>query len=144
MNISLPEALKSFVNKQVSQRGDGISSEYVRELIRKDQDRMHLRGLLLAGAASPPPHPRQMPSISRTHRPNTFAVADGFEKQLLDRLVGETRCFVKGLHYNLGRGDRIASAMLTDCEGSPPMLFIGPQIPANPRRGLRLAPQVTP
>ena len=116
MNISLPEALKSFVNKQVSQRGDGISSEYVRELIRKDQDRMHLRGLLLAGAASPPPHPRQMPSISRTHRPNTFAVADGFEKQLLDRLVGETRSFVKGLHYNLGRGDRIASAMLTDCE----------------------------
>lgn len=53
-------------------------------------------------------------------------VADGFEKQLLDRLVGETRCFVKGLHYNLGRGDRIASVVLTDCEGSPPMLFIGP------------------
>lgn len=53
-------------------------------------------------------------------------VADGFEKQLLDRLVGETRCFVKGLHYNLGRSDRIASVVLTDCEGSPPMLFIGP------------------
>ncbi len=51
-------------------------------------------------------------------------VADGFEKQLLDRLVGENRSFVKGLHYNLGRGDRIASAVLTDCEGSPPMLFI--------------------
>jgi Protein of unknown function (DUF1173) len=53
-------------------------------------------------------------------------VADGFEKQLLDRLVGETRCFVKGLHYNLGRGDRIATAVLTDCEGSAPMLFIVP------------------
>ncbi|WP_220486033.1 DUF1173 domain-containing protein [Aquariibacter albus] len=53
-------------------------------------------------------------------------VADGFEKQLLDRLVGETRCFVKGLHYNLGRGDRIASAVLTDCEGPAPMLLIGP------------------
>lgn len=53
-------------------------------------------------------------------------VADGFEKLLLDRLVGENRSFVKGLHYNLGRNDRIASAVLTDCEGSAPMLFIGP------------------
>lgn len=53
MNISLPEALKSFVDEQVSQRGYGTSSEYLRELIRRDQDRQHLRGLLLAGAASP-------------------------------------------------------------------------------------------
>ena len=53
-------------------------------------------------------------------------VEDGFEKQLLDRLVGENRSFVKGLHYNLGRGERIASAALTDCEGSVPMLFILP------------------
>ena len=51
---------------------------------------------------------------------------DWFEKQLLDRLVGENRSFVKGLHYNLGRGERIASAALTDCEGSAPMLFIVP------------------
>lgn len=52
MNISLPDSLKSFVDEQVSQRGYGTSSEYVRELIRKDQDRLYLRGLLLAGAAS--------------------------------------------------------------------------------------------
>ncbi len=52
MNISLPDTLKSFVDAQVSQRGYGTSSEYVRELIRKDQDRLHLRELLLAGAAS--------------------------------------------------------------------------------------------
>ena len=51
-------------------------------------------------------------------------VEDGFEKQLLDKLVGESRAFVKGLHYNLGKKDRIASAALTDCEGSAPMLFI--------------------
>jgi antitoxin ParD1/3/4 len=57
MNISLPDALKSFVDEQVSQRGYGTSSEYVRELIRKDQDRLHLRGLLLAGAASKPTGP---------------------------------------------------------------------------------------
>ena len=53
MNISLPDALKSFVDEQVSQRGYGTSSEYVRELIRKDQDRMHLRNLLLEGVGSP-------------------------------------------------------------------------------------------
>ncbi|HRN77397.1 type II toxin-antitoxin system ParD family antitoxin [Ottowia sp.] len=57
MNISLPDTLKSFVDEQVSQRGYGTSSEYVRELIRKDQDRLQLRGLLLAGAASNPAAP---------------------------------------------------------------------------------------
>ena len=54
MNISLPEALKSFVDQQVSARGYSSSSEYVRELIRKDEDRQRLRALLLEGAASPP------------------------------------------------------------------------------------------
>lgn len=53
MNISLPEALKSFVSDQVSSRGYSTSSEYVRELIRKDYDRQRLRDRLLAGAASP-------------------------------------------------------------------------------------------
>jgi len=53
MNISLPEALKSFVDEQVAGRGYGTSSEYVRELIRADQDRQRLRNLLLEGAASP-------------------------------------------------------------------------------------------
>ena len=57
MNISLPDSLKSFVDKQVSQRGYGTSSEYVRELIRKDQDRLRLSNLLLAGAASAPAAP---------------------------------------------------------------------------------------
>ena len=52
MNISLPDALKSFVDEQVASRGYGTSSEYVRELIRKDQDRQRLRGLLLGGAAT--------------------------------------------------------------------------------------------
>ena len=52
MNISLPEELKDFVDEQVK-RGYGTSSEYVRELIRKDQDQLRFRELLLAGAASP-------------------------------------------------------------------------------------------
>lgn len=57
MNISLPDALKSFMDEQFSQRGYGTSSEYVRELIRKDQDRLQLRNLLLAATASNPGAP---------------------------------------------------------------------------------------
>ena len=53
MNISLPEALKSFVDDQVTAGSYSTSSEYVRELIRKDQDRQRLHDLLLEGAASP-------------------------------------------------------------------------------------------
>ncbi|MEP7246405.1 MAG: ribbon-helix-helix domain-containing protein [Gammaproteobacteria bacterium] len=52
MNISLPGSLKDFVDEQVEQRGYGTSSEYLRELIRKDQDRLRLRELLLAGGSS--------------------------------------------------------------------------------------------
>ena len=57
MNISLPDTLKAYVDEQVSGRGFGTSSEYVRELIRKDQDRQHLRVLLLDGASSAPAAP---------------------------------------------------------------------------------------
>ena len=57
MNISLPDTLKSFVDEQVNRGCYGTSSEYVRELIRKDRDRLQLRGLLLAGAASAPTAP---------------------------------------------------------------------------------------
>lgn len=53
MNISLPEALKSFVDEQVAGGRYGTSSEYIRDLIRKEQDRERLRALLLEGAASP-------------------------------------------------------------------------------------------
>lgn len=57
MNISLPDSLKAFVDEQVSERGYGSSSEYLRELIRRDQDRLRLRSLLLEGAQSAPAAP---------------------------------------------------------------------------------------
>jgi antitoxin ParD1/3/4 len=57
MNISLPDSLRSFVDEQVESRGFGTSSEYLRELIRKDQERLQLRNLLLAGARSKPAAP---------------------------------------------------------------------------------------
>ncbi|WP_323696597.1 MULTISPECIES: type II toxin-antitoxin system ParD family antitoxin [Thiorhodovibrio] len=53
MNISLPEPLRVFVDEQVANRGYASGSEYLRELIRADQDRQHLRQLLLEGAQSP-------------------------------------------------------------------------------------------
>ena len=53
INISLPDTLKSFVDEQVEKRGYDTSSEYVRELIRKEQDAEHMRALLTKGAKSP-------------------------------------------------------------------------------------------
>ncbi len=52
MNISLPETLRSFVDSQVSDGDYGSSSEYMRELLRKEQDRVRLRRLLLDGMES--------------------------------------------------------------------------------------------
>lgn len=57
MNISLPDSMRSFIDEQVSTRGYSTSSEYVRELIRRDQDRQRLRELLLEGAESTPTAP---------------------------------------------------------------------------------------
>ncbi len=53
MNISLPDGLKTYVDDQVTDGGYGTASEYMRNLIREDQERKQLRGLLLAGARSP-------------------------------------------------------------------------------------------
>jgi antitoxin ParD1/3/4 len=39
MNVSLPEAMKSFVEERLSNDGYGTISEYIRELIRADQKR---------------------------------------------------------------------------------------------------------
>jgi antitoxin ParD1/3/4 len=52
MNISLPETLKSFVDSQVSEGDYGSSSEYMRELLRKEKDRVRLRKLLMDGVES--------------------------------------------------------------------------------------------
>ncbi|KQR77188.1 CopG family transcriptional regulator [Burkholderia sp. Leaf177] len=52
MNISLPDSLMVYVHEQVGEGRYGSSSEYVRELIRKDQDRKPLREIILQGAMS--------------------------------------------------------------------------------------------
>ena len=53
-------------------------------------------------------------------------VDDAFEKQLVEKLVGDGRSFIKGLRYNLGVASAVACATLIDCEGSAPLLFIVP------------------
>lgn len=53
MNVSLPDDLKSFVAAQVDEGNYGSTSEYVRDLIRRDHDRRQLRAALLEGARSP-------------------------------------------------------------------------------------------
>lgn len=52
MNISLPDDLKSFVDAQVAEHAYGSTSEYLRDLIRKQRDIEKLRGMLLEGANS--------------------------------------------------------------------------------------------
>lgn len=52
MNISLPDGLKAFVDERVQSAGYGTSSEYLRELIRRDKDRTQFREHLLAGVRS--------------------------------------------------------------------------------------------
>jgi antitoxin ParD1/3/4 len=55
LNISLPEALKSYVEGQVASGDWGTPSEYVRELIRQDKERRlgNLEQKLVAAAKGP-------------------------------------------------------------------------------------------
>ena len=53
MNIALPDDMKDFVDRQVEERGYGTSSEFLRDLIRKERERQNLRQLMLDAMASP-------------------------------------------------------------------------------------------
>ena len=55
MNVSLPEPMRDWIEAQVKGGRYGNASEYVRELIRRDQERQaseQLERLLLAGLDS--------------------------------------------------------------------------------------------
>lgn len=51
--VSLPDSLMLFVDQQVASGRYRRPDEYIRELIRREHDRLRIRTLLLAGAASP-------------------------------------------------------------------------------------------
>jgi antitoxin ParD1/3/4 len=56
MNISLPESLKAFVDERVKSRGYGSHSEYLRDLVRRDEleaAKDKLRAMLQEGLVSP-------------------------------------------------------------------------------------------
>lgn len=57
MNISLTDDMKAAIDEQVERRGYVSTSEYVRELVRKDLQLAHVRNLLLEGAESGPGRP---------------------------------------------------------------------------------------
>ncbi|MDH5834803.1 type II toxin-antitoxin system ParD family antitoxin [Luteimonas kalidii] len=65
MNISLPDELKAFVDEQVAAHAYGSSSEYLRELIRKQRDVEALRGMLLEGPDSGPAEPATAQTFER-------------------------------------------------------------------------------
>lgn len=60
MNIAIPEPLRAYVAHRVASGDYGNTSEYIRDLIRKDQQeqRIHrLRALVEEGLSSGPPTP---------------------------------------------------------------------------------------
>ncbi len=57
MNISLSDDLKRFVDQQVAAKSFSSTSEYLRELIRRQRDAEQLRELLLEGLSSGPAVP---------------------------------------------------------------------------------------
>jgi antitoxin ParD1/3/4 len=56
MNISLTEDLKVFVDERVKARSYSSTSEYMRDLVRRDEERAkeeHFKSLIEEGLASP-------------------------------------------------------------------------------------------
>jgi hypothetical protein len=51
-------------------------------------------------------------------------IESGFELHLTERMVAEGRSFVKGLRYGQSESSVIASATLTDCGESTPLLYV--------------------
>ena len=75
MHIDLPEQLRAYVAERVETGHYGNTSEYVRELIRKDQRDQRaerLRALLEKGLASGPPK-----AMSRAEWDELDAIARG-------------------------------------------------------------------
>ncbi len=75
MSFALPEAMRSYIDMRVVAGHYGNTSEYIRDLIRKDQEeqaKQHLRKLVEEGLASGPAEAR-----SATDREALLALARG-------------------------------------------------------------------
>jgi hypothetical protein len=58
--------------------------------------------------------------------PQWLPIEDSFERQLIERLVADRRAFIKGLRYNLHRGQCLATATLTDTGDAGSLMFVVP------------------
>lgn len=54
VKVNLSDELRSFVDRQVTERGLESCSEYIVNLVQLERDRQHLRGLIMEGLESPP------------------------------------------------------------------------------------------
>ena len=54
IDVSLTDALQSFVDQQVADSDFETCSEYIQDLISRERDRQKLRDLIMAGVNSPP------------------------------------------------------------------------------------------
>ncbi len=61
MSFALPESMRGYIDRRVAEGNYGNTSEYIRDLVRKDQEeqaKARLRTLLEEGLASGPATPR--------------------------------------------------------------------------------------
>lgn len=122
--------------KHVPDQAFGIDEQLYRRLSRRfatelelwgASDDIHMVMVATFGvAASGIPTIAEL-SLMPTTR-HWLPIDSGFENQLVERLVADERCFVKGLRYNLGKERTLAIATLTDCDGGPQSLSVVPAV----------------
>ncbi|MHB1359256.1 MAG: type II toxin-antitoxin system ParD family antitoxin [Rhodocyclaceae bacterium] len=75
LSFALPETMRAYIDARVATGHYGNTSEYIRDLVRKDQveeSRARLRALIEAGLASGPGTP-----WTEADREELFAIANG-------------------------------------------------------------------
>jgi antitoxin ParD1/3/4 len=75
LSFSLPETMRSYIDARVSSGHYGNTSEYIRDLVRKDQTdeaKARLRAMIEAGLASGPAVP-----LSLADEDELLAIASG-------------------------------------------------------------------
>ena len=74
LNVSLPDAMRAFVDGEVASGDYGTASAYIQQLIRRDKRRAEVRQLLLDGIASG----------------SAGAYDDAFRARMRERAAGQT------------------------------------------------------
>ena len=75
MSFALPESMRAYIDNRVAAGNYGNTSEYIRDLVRRDQEQQahkRLRDLIEEGLASGPPRAR-----SRADEKQLLAIARG-------------------------------------------------------------------